>query len=75
MRAASCDEHTIDLLPLRSRASRHLSLLLQIYVPALDLPFLVLERECEYCVAFLDGVFALGFVRSQGVVDQIECFG
>ena len=70
----SCDGHTISLLALRRRALRHLSLLLQVYIPALRLAFLVLERESEDGVAFLDRILAFGFVGLEGLVDKIECF-
>ena len=53
----------------------HLTLLLQINVPAFCLPLLVLECEREYCVAFLYKVLTLRRVRLEGAVDGVEGHG
>jgi hypothetical protein len=44
-------------------------------MPAFGLPILVLQRECEYGIALLDGILALGVGGGECSVDGLECLG
>ena len=53
---------TVGFFPIGCLALGYLTLVLEIYVPALALPFLVLEGERKDGIAFLYGIFPPGIV-------------
>jgi hypothetical protein len=66
---------TISLLASRGETLSSLSILLEIDVPALGLTSLVFQGESEDGGTLLDGIFPLGIVGLEGVVDKIKGSG
>ena len=59
---------------LGSRPRADGALFLEVDVPALGLPGLVLQGEGEYGIALLDGVFPVGLAGLEHGVDGLKCF-
>jgi hypothetical protein len=59
---------------LVSKTLCDLSLIFEIDMPALRLARIVLQCEGEDRISLLDGLLALGFVRAEDSVDQVESF-
>jgi hypothetical protein len=67
------DERGIFLTSrLLSQAIAHLTLVLEVDVPALGLTGAVLQRKCENSVSKLDGLLLIRLAGSQGLVDGIK---
>lgn len=71
-RYTSVSKLTISLAPGRRSTLAHLTLVLQVEVPALLLALGVLQVEGDNGLGRVDGILTLGLVGLEGLVDGVE---